>query len=216
MNLNSRMRASSHSAVGEGPRAGEPGWGWGAIPCWPLQGGKNQTFLPPYAGARQVSSASSGNVCVGFQSHSTEVCLDVPFPFVIHQLVCCPSTPSASILAPGSLPRRPDFRNKIHLLSSDNHVGFHGHLEPNVYGLASLSRPTICDWCVSIFPKEAVLCANQHPAGPTFLMFPCAGKAQPIQKAAAQPTCPRPEISLTCFPYYDIAGKYCMFYLFND
>lgn len=157
MNLNSRMRASSHSAVGEGPRAGEPGWGWGAIPCWPLQGGKNQTFLPPYAGARQLSSASSGNVCVGFQSHSTKVCLDVPFPFVIHQLVCCPSTPSASVLAPGSLPQRPDFLNKIHLLSSDNHLGFHGHLEPNVYGLASLSRPTICDWCVSVFPKETVL-----------------------------------------------------------
>ena len=109
MNLNSRMRASSHSAVGEGPRAGEPGWGWGAIPCWPLQGGKNQTFLPPYAGARQLSSASSGNVCVGFQSHSTEVCLDVTFPFVIHQFVCCLSTCSASLLAPGFLPQRPDF-----------------------------------------------------------------------------------------------------------
>ena len=121
MNLNSRMRASSHSAVGEGPRAGEPGWGWGAIPCWPLQGGKNQTFLPPYAGARQLSSASSGNVCVGFQSHSTEVCLDVPFPFVIHQLVCCLSTCSASILALGFLPRGQTFGTKFtiyHLITT--------------------------------------------------------------------------------------------------
>ena len=121
MNLNSRMRASSHSAVGEGPRAGEPGWGWGAIPCWPLQGGKNQTFLPPYAGARQLSSASSDNVCGGFQSHSTKVCLDVPFPFVIHQLVCCLSTCSASVLALGFLPRGQTFGTKFtiyHLITT--------------------------------------------------------------------------------------------------
>ena len=65
------------------------------------------------------------------------------------------------------------------------------------------------------FLRKPSLCANQHPAGPTFLMFPCAGKAQPIQKATAQPTCPRPEISLSCLPYDDIAGKSWSFSLLN-
>ena len=80
--------------------------------------------------------------------------------------------------------------------------------------LLSADPPFVIGVCPSFLRKPS-LCANQHPAGPTFLMFPCAGKAQPIQKAAAQPTCPRPEISLTCFPYDDIAGKSWSFSLLN-
>ena len=80
--------------------------------------------------------------------------------------------------------------------------------------LLSADPPFVIGVCPSFLRKPS-LCANQHPAGPTFLMFPCAGKAQPIQKATAQPTCPRPEISLTCFPYDDIAGKSWSFYLLN-
>ena len=215
MNLNSRMRASSHSAVGEGPRAGEPGWGWGAIPCWPLQGGKNQTFLPPYAGARHLSSASSGNVCVGFQSHSTKVCLDVPFPFVIHQLVCCLSTCSASILALGFLPRGQTFGTKFTIYHLITTWVFMATWNPMfMVWLLSADPPFVIGVCPSFLRKPS-LCANQHPAGPTFLMFPCAGKDQPIQKATAQPTCPRPEISLSCLPYDDIAGKSWSFSLLN-
>ena len=80
--------------------------------------------------------------------------------------------------------------------------------------LLSADPPFVIGVCPSFLRKPS-LCANQHPAGPTFLMFPCAGKAQPFQKATAQPTCPRPEISLSCLPYDDIAGKSWSFSLLN-
>ena len=121
MNLNSRMRASSHSAVGEGPRAGEPGWGWGAIPCWPLQGGKNQTFLPPYAGARQFRVPRQAMYVLVFRVTAPRFVLMFPFPLLFINLFVVLQPPQLPSWLQAPFPRGQTFRTKFtfhHLITT--------------------------------------------------------------------------------------------------